>query len=322
MVTLQKIAELAHVSKSAASYAFSDKPDKRDKLSVETRERILEIARKFNYQPSVSGRGLALSRSYSLGLLLSKKNVHGFSPHFMAMFHGVADAISKSDYNLPLFFGWNEKLEANIRQHRLDGLLVVSRLLNSPVFDKLSNLDIPVLCLNRLSCGGNCLSVTTDMNGWAEQSLKVFAERGYRKAALYSRDPAHLAMDADLAANFPQICAKFGIESRQLSMDNFTSEADDVACLFRGDCQSLKHWFQMAPAAAERTAVFCSPDTCIEEGYPLECCSYHCSSHLGEVGALTLIQEVESHNAPRNLLLPCLKATQYKYRPNTILDDL
>ncbi len=322
MITLQKIADLANVSKTAASYAFSGNPAKREKLSAETRERILSIAGQFGYHPSVSGRGLALSRSYSLGLLLPKKNVQSFSPHFMGMFHGVADAISKSDYNLPLFFGWNDKLESNLMQRRLDGLLVVARLLASPVFEKLNQLDIPVLCLNRRSCGEHCLSVMTDMNAWARKWLKTFANRGYRKAVLYSRDPVNLAMDEGLASSFPALCAKYGVSGESKPLDMFDGTApDDVACLFRGAGPALKGWFAENPNASERSAVFCSPETCIEAGYPLECCSYHNSTKLGEVGALTLIKAVEKCETSRNLLLPCQEASKYSPRPNDIMED-
>ena len=322
MITLQKIAELANVSKASASYAFSENPRKREKISEGTRERILGIAERLGYHPSLSGRGLAMSRSYSLGLLLPKKNVQSFSPHFMGMFHGVADAISKSDYNLPLYFGWNEKLEGNLSQRRLDGLLVVSRLLESPVFGELRRLEIPVLCLNRRSCGGRCMSVMTDMNGWVRAGLERFLARGYRQAVLYSRDPVNLAMDEGLSSSFPGLCAAYGMTGEARKLESFDGTGpDDAALFFRGDGVALRRWFSSAPKAAERSAVFCSPQVCLEEGYPLDCCSYHDSGKLGEVGALTLIQAVEKRDIPRDLLLPCLAATDYHPRTNTIMEE-
>ena len=321
MVTLQKIAELAHVSKCAASYAFSDKPEKRGKLSEGTLLRILSIAREYHYRPSVSGRGLALSRSFSLGLLLPKKNVQSFSPHFMGMFHGVADAISGSDYNLPLFFGWNEKLEDNLEQHRLDGLLVVARLKESPVFEKLNRLDIPVLWLNRSGCGGDCFSVRTDLAGWAREWLADFAGRGYRRVFLFTRDPRLLAMDVALAAQFPELCREFGLGHEEYLVDDFDGSApDDTACLFRGENEMLRKWFAV-PGNERRSAVFCSPETCKERGYPLLCCGYHDSHKLGEVGAHTLIRAVEKESVPKDFLLPYQKAVQYHPRKNHILED-
>ena len=322
MITLQHIAELAHVSKSAASYAFSENPAKRVKLSNETRMRILSVAASLNYHPSVAGRGLAMSRSYSLGLLLPRKNVQSFSPHAMGMFHGVADAISKSDYNLPLFFGWSEKLEETLRQHRLDGLMIMARMQDSPVFEKLNELDIPVLCLNRRSSGGSVLSVMTDMNGWADEALAAFASRGYKRARLYASDPKLLAMDVDLAAAFPALCAKHGMTGKVFPLISFDGKPQpDTAYLFRGNIPLLKEWFAKAKDAAKRSALFCAPEKCIEEGYPLQCCSYHNSTLLGETGVRFLMDAIEKKNGSQSLRLPFCKAIDFKPTLNTIMED-
>jgi len=321
-ITLQKIAELAHVSKCAASYAFSDNPAKRGKLSEETRQRILAVAAELNYHPSVAGRGLALSRSYSLGLLLPRKNVQSFSPHAMGMFHGVADAISKSDYILPLFFGWSEKLETNLRQHRLDGLLVMARMQESPVFDKLNQLDIPVLCLNRRSCGPKAFSVMTDMQGWVCDSLALFASRGYKRAILFTSGPTALAMDVDLAAHFPALCQAHGLAAQVDIVDNFDGTAPaGTALLFRGNAAKLQVWFAKGSSSRRRTAVFCAPEKCAEMGYPLDCCSYHDSNLLGATGVRTLLDAVEKRNVKHSVRLPYQKALEFKPCPNTFLEE-
>ena len=310
MVTLQQIADLAHVSKCAASYAFSENPEKRGKLSEETRERILAVADRLNYRPCVAGRGLAMSRGYSLGLMLPKKNVWGFSPHAMGMFHGIAGAITNSDYILPLFFGWSDKLEQNIRQRRLDGVVVVARRLESPVFKKLSRLEVPVLSLNRRPWDEKCLSVRTDMDRWVNGCLVAFARRGYRRAVLYLRSPDTLSMDAELMRSFPELCARHGLASDMSLLPAFDGKVSkDTACLFRGRAPLLTQWFSEMPDARERTAVFSSPEWCVEAGYPLECCSYHDSHLLGETAVSLLLKAVEGREYKRELLLPCRKAS-------------
>ena len=318
MVTLQQIADLAHVSKCAASYAFSENPEKRSKLSVETRERILAVADQLNYRPCVAGRGLAMSRGYALALMLPKKNVWGFSPHAMGMFHGITGGITKSDYTLPLFFGWSEKLEQSTRQRRLDGVIVVARRLESPVFRKLSRLGIPVLSLNRKAWDDACLSVRTDMDRWASGCLEAFARRGYRRAVLYLNSPDTLSMDAELMRSFPELCERHGMEPALSLLSEFDgSVGKDTACLFRGRTPLLTKWFAEAPDALERTAVFSSPEWCVSSGYPLECCSYHNSYLLGETAVSLLLKAVEGREYSRELLLPCKKATLSRFGKDT-----
>ena len=263
-----------------------------------------------------------MSRSYSLGLLLPRKNVQSFSPHAMGMFHGVADAISKSDYNLPLFFGWSEKLEETLRQHRLDGLMIMARMQDSPVYEKLNQLDIPVLCLNRRSCGADVLSVMTDMNGWADEALAAFAKRGYRRARLYASDPKLLAMDVDLSEAFPKLCEKHGLSGKVMPLYQFDGKAQaGTAYLFRGNMPLLKEWFTNAKDAARRTVLFCAPEKCIEEGYPLECCSYHNSTLLGETGVRFLMDAIDKKNSSQSLRLPFCRAIDFKSTQNTIMED-
>ena len=65
-VTLADIAREIGVSKMTVSRAINNNP----LISPETRERVLEVARRMNYQPNQHARALATNRSYLIGLIV------------------------------------------------------------------------------------------------------------------------------------------------------------------------------------------------------------------------------------------------------------
>src|SRR5947209_18653989 len=65
-VTLADIARELGVSKMTISRAINNHP----LINTETRERVLEVARRMNYQPNQYARALATKRSYLIGIVV------------------------------------------------------------------------------------------------------------------------------------------------------------------------------------------------------------------------------------------------------------
>ncbi len=65
-VTLADIARELGVSKMTVSRAINNNP----LISAETRKRVLEVARRMNYQPNQHARALATNRSYLIGIVV------------------------------------------------------------------------------------------------------------------------------------------------------------------------------------------------------------------------------------------------------------
>src|SRR4029077_9158483 len=65
-VTLADIAREIGVSKMTVSRAINNNA----LISPETRERVLEVARRMNYQPNQHARALATSRSFLIGIVV------------------------------------------------------------------------------------------------------------------------------------------------------------------------------------------------------------------------------------------------------------
>ncbi len=120
-ITISDIAQYAGVSKATVSAVLNERPG----ISVQTRERVLEIIQKLNYQPSHVARSLSNRETKSIGLLIKEID----NPYFAKIMKGVFDKCSELGYTVLL--GSSEldpaqekkSLEALLRQ-QVDGLIL------------------------------------------------------------------------------------------------------------------------------------------------------------------------------------------------------
>lgn len=75
-VTMAAIAEHAGVSRSTASFVINGR-DKELKISADTRQRVLDAVREFNYRPNVAARTLSGQKTQTIGILWS---LSGYNP--------------------------------------------------------------------------------------------------------------------------------------------------------------------------------------------------------------------------------------------------
>jgi LacI family transcriptional regulator len=79
--TIKDIAKVAGVSHTTVYRALNDKP----RISRSTKERIISIAREFNYHPNVLAQSLVLGRTKTLGLVITTI----VNPHCQPLLSGI-----------------------------------------------------------------------------------------------------------------------------------------------------------------------------------------------------------------------------------------
>lgn len=145
---LKDIALKLGVTEAAVSKALRDASD----ISPQLKKRVLECARKLNYQPSAAARGLAMRRTYTVGLVL---------PDLMASFFaeiamGAARLLQPRGYTLMLANS-EESAEMERREveqllaRRVDGLLVASACgsQDTELFDRIRRARTPLVLVDR-----------------------------------------------------------------------------------------------------------------------------------------------------------------------------
>jgi LacI family transcriptional regulator len=123
MATLSEIARRAGVSVSVVSRVLNGDPTVRTRL--ETRQRVLRVAKELNYTANYAGRALRLARSKTLALITPAVS----SPLFSDLLSGATDAAEAEDYTL--LIGWSDRITQGsdtlrrlVGEGRVDGFLL------------------------------------------------------------------------------------------------------------------------------------------------------------------------------------------------------
>lgn len=95
-------------------------------MTKDTRERVLNLAREYHYQPSIHARLLRETRSHTLGLVVPEITNHGFAVFSYALENLCRDA------------GLETVVVNNLVARQVDGLIVASSMFSDSDYVKLS----------------------------------------------------------------------------------------------------------------------------------------------------------------------------------------
>jgi len=145
---LADVARAAEVGTSIVSRVLNGDPTV--SIRPETRERILAAARDLKYRPSALARGLRLSRTMTLGLIVN-----------LSYYQEVADLIEWTQRTAAAagyvtliadtadFVGRGEAYQRLLNERRVDGLLIASMQVTDEFVEELREEGLPFVVLNR-----------------------------------------------------------------------------------------------------------------------------------------------------------------------------
>jgi LacI family transcriptional regulator len=177
---LKDVARVAGVDVSTASRVLNGSVTQR--VSVETRARILEAANSLEYRPNALARGLRTSRVFALGIVVPQLD----NPVFSSAIRGAELAASALGYSLIISHrdpsraaeGEYSRLTA---AHRVDGLLVASLDEDRGLIEALDEAGVPFVLMNRRI--GDAPAVALDSHEAARVGVDHLLELGHRRIA-------------------------------------------------------------------------------------------------------------------------------------------
>lgn len=173
-IKLKDIARLANVSITTASYALNNRPEVRE----ETKKRVLDIAREYNYKPSGIARDLKMKKTKTIGLILS--NLAG--PFYTEIINGIEEITFSSGYNLVVcssYGGKNSTAVRYLKEKRTDGILLMASDIEDEIIFKSANSNFPIVLLDRDLKGDYIWSATVDNEKGAYKAVEHLIKLGY-----------------------------------------------------------------------------------------------------------------------------------------------
>jgi DNA-binding LacI/PurR family transcriptional regulator len=180
------VARAARVSITTVSHVLSGKRP----VSAETREAVLEAAKRLHYRPTVAARGLATGRTMAIGLQFPMEGEHLIlNPYFPTLLGALSAEATQHGYSfvlLPARLSHEFPLEPLLDTQRLDAAILVDPSSSNDVLPLLRSYSVPVVTVGRYLGRTKTHWVDNDHQVAIGHVLDHLAERGYRRPALMS----------------------------------------------------------------------------------------------------------------------------------------
>lgn len=248
---LEDIARLSGVSRSTVSRVINNHPN----VSSRTRERVMEIIKRYNFQPNTAARALASQRSNVIGVIIPHIVSAVFSdPFFPLLLQSITSVASHLDYDVTL---WLTSTEDNgniinrvLSNRLLDGLIVASAVVDQPVLEKLEQRGKPFILIGHPSThqrtSANYVDVENE-NG-AHLMTEYLIKSGRRRIAMIP-GREELPSNQDRIVGYANTLEEYGIPANQDLIGPFGNFTEV------GGYESMKYLLKQ-----EIDAVFCASD--------------------------------------------------------------
>jgi LacI family transcriptional regulator len=236
---------MLNVSHTTVSRSLNDSP----LISKETKKRVKELARQYNYIPNVSARSLVLSKSYNIGLFFSTFKT-GTTASFFLDSVRAANAVIKDRYTLSVEAIDDFRSYESVNRKRFDGILLMSQNPQDESFiAHVLKQEIPFVVLNREIQGQKVTSVLTDDYKGAVEAVEYLIRCGHRRIGMI-QGKKEFRSSLKRKQGYLDVLKAHGIDPNPLHMKpgNFDLESGYLA---------MSELLQLSDCP---TAVFCAND--------------------------------------------------------------
>jgi LacI family transcriptional regulator len=226
---MRQIAEEAGVSRTAVSFVLNDVPG--ITISPETRQRIVEVARQFNYIPDSMAQALASGRVGTIALVLRQSPHQVVSDAFLApVVQGVAAAVKSVGYHVLI-----EPLDPAdtritygdlVRGRRADGILLSGPRLDDGELSRIQEENIPIVMMGQLP-GSHIPFVDVDNVHGARVATEHLISLGHRRIACITNAPPAYTASRERLEGYRQALEQAGIafDESLVRFGDFTDES-------------------------------------------------------------------------------------------------
>ena len=176
-ITVNQIAEKCGVSRTTVLRALNGKGS----VGKETKEKILSVAKQYNYRPNLLARSLNHGRTMSLGVV----TINVENMHFVQSLNVINKEADKRGYFTNIVvcdesLEWEKKLIQGLADRQMDGILM-SPINKGKQFEEfLLSLHLPIVCIgNQVSDSITTVQVN-EMEATIE-AVELILSKGYQR---------------------------------------------------------------------------------------------------------------------------------------------
>lgn len=144
MISSKDVARYAGVSQTTVSRVLNNPK----KVNKDTLEKVNGAMKELNYRPNSIARSLVNKKTRSIALLSGPLH----NPFFVETTTSIVNYAKEKGFNVNVHFenfGDNMSVYQDVLSQRVDGLILSSILYEDPIYEQLTQLDIPFIMFNR-----------------------------------------------------------------------------------------------------------------------------------------------------------------------------
>lgn len=232
-MNLKQLSEQLGLSQTTVSRALNGYPE----VSQETRVRVVEAARRYDYRPNIKAKGLATGRSMAIGTIIPISAKHEIvNPIFADFIAGAGEIYSAAGYDMVLSVVSDTDEEQAYREMKsrgtVDGVIVHSPRIADPRIPLLHKIGLPFVVHGRSTDA-------TQPYSW----IDVNNRRAFLRATEFLLDLGH-----------KRIGLINGLESLDFAIRRRTGYLDALAARGIGADEVLMRSEEMTEAYGHRSA--------------------------------------------------------------------
>jgi LacI family transcriptional regulator len=219
---LKDVADAAGVHLATASRALDDR--RSTMVKPETVDRVRRAAADLGYRVNRMARGLKMSRSFTIGMLIPDIT----NPFFPPIVRGAEDCLAASGYTLVLANTDNDEAKgrrhlAGMLERQADGLLLATARRRDPLVEELKDGPAPVVLVNRTIDRGGVSAVIPDDQAGMALAVEHLYRLGHRRIA-HVAGPADTSTGARRAAGFAATMNRLGLSPERVAQADAFAE--------------------------------------------------------------------------------------------------
>lgn len=147
-INIQKVADMAGVSKSTVSRVIHGD----SRISEKTKIKVQEVISELNYRPNAIARSLAKGTSKNIGLIMPSDENFFENPFFLSSLKAITKHANLNNYDVLLVYNQKnelEPIEKLIQEYKVDGFIVLRAVENDKTIKFLRNKKIPFVLIGR-----------------------------------------------------------------------------------------------------------------------------------------------------------------------------
>lgn len=250
-LNIDKVAKLAHVSRSVVSRVLNDHPN----VSDVARERVMKVVNKYNYRPNSVARSLATNSSHEIGVLVTQNENEALGSAFWMQLHrGIFEESKQRGYFVSLSYvspGNSEELNNFIlNERRLDGYILLTQEVTDMVGRQIFDKNIPIVLVGHVPRKKMVSSVDVDNFKGGKLAAEHLIGLGHERIGIMLAS-LDMKESVDRLKGFREAHNEAGIEilDKQVKIVDYQ---------FKAGYQTMKQWIE---SDSDITSVFCASDT-------------------------------------------------------------